>query len=112
MEGTLKTGDIVYLRLDEDAKTHAKKWMLDQMPQVQGAVVILDVKTGEIRALVGGYDFQISKFNRATQSRRQTGSSFKPFVYCAALQKDLTPADTLFDATIAIPVCDQLYSPT
>ena len=51
---------------------------------------VLDVKTGEVRALVGGYDFQISKFNRAIQSRRQTGSSFKPFVYGAAFEKGLT----------------------
>jgi penicillin-binding protein 1A len=111
MEGTLKTGDIVYIRQDEDAKTHAKKWMLDQLPQVQGAVVILDVKTGEVRALVGGYDFQMSKFNRAIQSRRQTGSSFKPFVYGAAFEKGLTPADTVFDEPVAIPVGNQIYSP-
>jgi penicillin-binding protein 1A len=111
MEGTLKSGDIVYIRLDEDAKTHAKKWMLDQLPQVQGAVVILDVKTGEVRALVGGYDFQMSKFNRAIQSRRQTGSSFKPFVYGAAFEKGLTPADTVFDEPVAIPVGNQIYSP-
>jgi penicillin-binding protein 1A len=111
MEGTLKTGDIVHIRLDEDAKTHARKWMLDQLPQVQGAVVILDVKTGEVRALVGGYDFQMSKFNRAIQSKRQTGSSFKPFVYGAAFEKGLTPADTVFDEPIAIPVGNQIYSP-
>jgi penicillin-binding protein 1A len=111
MEATLKTGDIIHLRQDEDAKTHAKKWMLDQLPQVQGAVVILDVKTGEVRALVGGYDFQISKFNRAIQSRRQTGSSFKPFVYGAAFEKGLTPADTVFDEPVAIPVGNQIYSP-
>jgi len=111
MEGTLKTGDIIHIRLDEDTKTHAKKWMLDQLPQVQGAVVILDVKTGEVRALVGGYDFQMSKFNRAIQSRRQTGSSFKPFVYGAAFEKGLTPADTVFDEPVAIPVGNQIYSP-
>jgi penicillin-binding protein 1A len=111
MEGVLKTGDIIYIRLDEDAKTHARKWMLDQLPQVQGAVVILDVKSGEVRALVGGYDFQMSKFNRAIQSRRQTGSSFKPFVYGAAFEKGLTPADTIFDEPVAIPVGNQIYSP-
>jgi penicillin-binding protein 1A len=111
MEGVLRTGDIIYIRLDEDAKTHTRKWMLDQLPQVQGAVVILDVKTGEVRALVGGYDFQISKFNRAIQSRRQTGSSFKPFVYGAAFEKGLTPADTIFDEPIAIPIGNQIYSP-
>ncbi|HJW93000.1 MAG TPA: PBP1A family penicillin-binding protein [Thermoanaerobaculia bacterium] len=111
MAGSLRRGDLVYVRNDEDAKTHKHTWMLDQLPQVQGAVVILDVKTGEIRALVGGYDFAISKFNRATQSRRQTGSSFKPFVYGAAFEKGLTPADTLFDAPIAIPVGNQIYAP-
>ena len=111
MEGVLKRGDIIYIRLDEDSKTHARKWMLDQLPQVQGAVVIVDVKTGEVRALVGGYDFQISKFNRAIQSRRQTGSSFKPFVYGAAFEKGLTPADTVFDEPVAIPVGNQIYSP-
>jgi penicillin-binding protein 1A len=111
MEGVLKRGDIIHVRLDEDAKTHARKWVLDQLPQVQGAVVILDVKTGEIRALVGGYDFALSKFNRAIQSRRQTGSSFKPLVYGAAFEKGLTPADTLFDAPIAIPVGNQIYAP-
>jgi penicillin-binding protein 1A len=111
MAGVLKRGDIVQVRIDEDAKTHKRAWMLDQLPQVQGAIVVLDVKTGEIRALVGGYDFQMSKFNRATQSRRQTGSSFKPFVYGAAFESGLTPADTLFDAPIAIPVGNQIYSP-
>jgi penicillin-binding protein 1A len=107
----LKRGDIIYVRLSEDAKTKARTWVLDQLPSVQGAVVIMDVKSGEVRALVGGYDFQLSKFNRAIQSRRQTGSSFKPFVYGAAFEKGLTPADTLFDEPIAIPVGNQIYAP-
>jgi penicillin-binding protein 1A len=111
MEGVLKRGDIIYVRLSEDAKTKARTWVLDQLPNVQGAIVIMDVKTGEVRALVGGYDFQLSKFNRAIQSRRQTGSSFKPFVYGAAFEKGLTPADTLFDEPIAIPVGNQIYAP-
>ena len=111
MSGILKRGDVVHVLQKEDEKTKEKKWTLDQMPQVQGAVVVVDVKSGEVRALVGGYDFQISKFNRAVQSRRQTGSAFKPFVYGAAFEKGLTPADTLFDAPIAIPVGDQMYAP-
>ena len=112
MQGVLKRGDIVYVRLRDDPKTHTRGWFLDQLPQVQGAVVILEVKTGEVRALVGGYDFQISKFNRAIQSRRQTGSSFKPFVYGAAFEKGLTPADTLFDEPIAIPLGgNSVYTP-
>ncbi len=111
METVLKTGDLIHLRQDEDTKTKARRWILDQLPQVQGAVVILDVKTGEVRALVGGYDFQLSKFNRAIQSRRQTGSSFKPFVYGAAFEKGLTPADTIFDEPITLAVGNQSYSP-
>jgi penicillin-binding protein 1A len=111
MEGTLKRGDVVHVLQQEDAKTKARQWMFDQMPLVQGAVVVLDVKSGEIRALVGGYDFASSKFNRAVQSRRQTGSSFKPFVYGAAFENGLTPADTLFDAPIAIPVGNATYAP-
>jgi penicillin-binding protein 1A len=111
LEGFLKRGDLVQVRQDQDAKTKAHVWMLDQIPQVQGAIVALDVKTGEVRALVGGYDFQLSKFDRAIQSRRQVGSSFKPFVYGAAFEKGLTPADTLFDAPVAIPVGNQIYAP-
>jgi len=112
LDGVVKRGDLVYLRLNRDKKTNQTSWTLDQMPQVQGAVVILDVKTGEIRAMVGGYDFAISKFNRAIQSRRQVGSSFKPFVYAAAFEKGLTPADTLFDAPIAITVGpNNVYTP-
>ncbi|MEO6259472.1 MAG: PBP1A family penicillin-binding protein, partial [Thermoanaerobaculia bacterium] len=111
MESMLKTGDLIHLRQDEDSKTKARRWILDQLPQVQGAVVVLDVKTGEVRALVGGYDFQLSKFNRAIQSRRQTGSSFKPFVYGAAFEKGLTPADTIFDEPITLAVGNQSYSP-
>ena len=111
MLGVLNRGDVISVRLNIDAKTKAPRWVLDQLPQVQGAAVVMDVKTGEVRALVGGYDFQLSKFNRAIQSRRQTGSSFKPYVYGAAFEKGLTPADTLFDAPIAIPVGNQIYSP-
>ena len=111
LDGVLKRGDVVYVLQKEDEKTKTRKWTLDQMPNVQGAVVVIDVKSGEVRALVGGYDFQISKFNRAVQSRRQTGSSFKPFVYGAAFEKGLTPADTLFDAPVAIPVGNDVYAP-
>jgi len=111
MLGALKRGDLISIRLDEDSKTHTRMWKLDQLPQVQGAAVVLDVKSGEVRALVGGYDFQFSKFNRAIQSRRQTGSSFKPIVYGAAFEKGLTPADTIFDEPIAIPMGSTIYAP-
>ena len=112
MEGHLKRGDLISIRRDVDDKTKQKVWKLDQLPQVQGAAVILDVKTGEVRSMVGGYDFQLSKFNRAIQSRRQTGSSFKPIVYGAAFEKGLTPADTIFDEPIAIPIDNKtVYAP-
>ena len=111
MEGTLKRGDVVHILQQEDAKTKAHQWVFDQMPVVQGAVVVLDVRSGEILGLVGGYDFATSKFNRAVQSRRQTGSSFKPFVYGAAFENGLTPADTLFDAPIAVQVGRDTYAP-
>ncbi|HEY0139325.1 MAG TPA: PBP1A family penicillin-binding protein [Thermoanaerobaculia bacterium] len=111
LAGVLKRGDVIHVLQREDEKTKAVAWTLDQMPQVQGAVVVIDVKSGEIVAMAGGYDFQMSKFNRAVQSRRQTGSSFKPLVYGAAFEKGLTPADTLFDAPVAIPVGNAIYSP-
>lgn len=112
MEGGLREGDLAYIRLTQDSKTKQNVWRLDQLPQVQGAVVVLDVKSGEILGIAGGYDFHLSKFNRAVQSRRQTGSSFKPFVYAAAFEKGLTPADTLFDAPIEIPIDQKtIYAP-
>jgi penicillin-binding protein 1A len=111
LDEVLKRGDVVHLLLEADAKSGEKRWKLDQLPQLQGAVVVMDVRSGEVVALSGGYDFAQSKFNRAIQSRRQTGSAFKPFVYGAAFEKGLTPADTLFDAPVAIPVGDDTYSP-
>lgn len=111
MSGVLKRGDVVTVRSEIDTKSKERRWVLDQIPMVQGAVVVLDVKTGEVRALVGGYDFRASKFNRAVQSLRQTGSIFKPFVYAAAFEKGFTPADTLFDSPISIKVGNQTYSP-
>jgi penicillin-binding protein 1A len=72
--------------------------MLEQEPAMEGAAIVLEQQTGAVRALVGGWNFDRNKFNRATQARRQVGSSFKPFVYGAALEAGWTPADTLLDA--------------
>jgi penicillin-binding protein 1A len=80
---------------------------LEQKPKAQGAIVAIEPRTGEIKALVGGYDFDESKFNRATQAMRQTGSSFKPFVYTAAVDEGLRPDDTIVDS----PVSFGIYSP-
>jgi penicillin-binding protein 1A len=78
--------------------------VLDQEPGVEGALVALDVKTGAIKAMVGGYDFERSKFNRATQAMRQVGSAFKPFLYAAAIETlEWTPATILVDAPLSFP---------
>ncbi|MCA0404214.1 MAG: penicillin-binding protein 1A [Proteobacteria bacterium] len=93
----IKTGDIVYvIHNDKDL------WILSQVPQVEAALVALNPKDGALEALVGGFNFQKSKFNRATQSERQPGSSFKPFVYAAALNKGYTLATLVNDAPIVV----------
>lgn len=79
---------------------------------LQGAVVVLDVATGQVRAMVGGRDFRQSEWNRASQSARQTGSAFKPFVWCAALDNGHTAADIVVDSTIEIRIPGQpVYRP-
>jgi penicillin-binding protein 1A len=76
------------------------QWMLTQVPEVEGAFVALDPRTGALRALVGGFDFGKSKFNHVTQAWRQPGSAFKPFVYSAALERGFTPATVVNDAPL------------
>lgn len=76
------------------------QWSLTQVPEVEGAFVALDPTTGSIRALVGGFDYNKSKFNHVTQAWRQPGSSFKPFIYSAALEKGFTPATVINDAPL------------
>ena len=80
---------------DVDPATY--RLALQQVPEVQGSAVVLEAATGAIRAMVGGFDFERSKFNRVTQAERQVGSAFKPFVYGTALEMGYTPADTMFD---------------
>ena len=91
----LARGDVVRVRQDGD-----KGLVLDQVPRGQAALVSLDANTGALRALVGGYSFAGNKFNRATQARRQPGSSFKPFVYAAAFEKGFNPATIVLDAPV------------
>ncbi len=76
------------------------EWSLTQLPEVEGAFIALDPRSGAIRALVGGFDFGKSKFNHVTQAWRQPGSSFKPFIYSAALEKGFTPATVVNDAPL------------
>ncbi|MEQ1757859.1 MAG: PBP1A family penicillin-binding protein [Vicinamibacterales bacterium] len=76
---------------------------LEQVPVVQGALLAIDNATGQIRAMVGGFDFATSKFNRATQARRQMGSAFKPIIYTAAIDQGYTPLSTFIDEPISYP---------
>ncbi|MDO9570808.1 MAG: penicillin-binding protein 1A [Hydrogenophaga sp.] len=81
-------------------KSGPKSWRITQLPEVESAFVALDPSTGAVRALVGGFDFQKSKFNHVTQAWRQPGSSFKPFIYSAALEKGLSPMTVVNDAPL------------
>jgi len=90
----LQVGDVIYVDKQSDV------WRLAQAPRVQSALASIDSKTGAILALSGGYDFSRNQFNRAVQARRQPGSSFKPFLYTAALDKGYTPASLINDAPI------------
>ncbi len=99
----LKTGDLVTVTA-ERGKDGSLTLALDQDPREQGAVVIIENSSGAIRAMVGGYDWTQSKFNRASQALRQAGSAFKPFVYLTALEQGYTGSDTVFDGPLSIVV--------
>ncbi len=116
----LKTGDVIYVveRTEQDREKDQKEkikdtesallrpgesvWRLMQFPEVSGGVIALDPHTGRVHALVGGFSFYESEFDRAVQARRQPGSAFKPFVYAAALDNGYTPSSVILDAPIAI----------
>jgi penicillin-binding protein 1A len=91
-------GDLVETRLATlDESTHAATGTLEQPPVVEGAMIAIDNRTGQIKAMVGGFSFERSKFNRATQAYRQVGSAFKPIVYTAAIDRGYTPTTMLMD---------------
>lgn len=93
----LAPGDVIRVRVVDWDESGAVTLELEQRPELEGALVALHPATGEVVAMVGGYDFERSEFNRATQAKRQTGSSFKPFVFAAAIEEGFTLADTLLD---------------
>ena len=100
-EEIVKPGDIIKVRFkDFDRKKQLASFILDQTPLVEGAVVSIEPYTGYIRAMVGGYDFMEGGFNHAMEAKRQPGSSFKPFVYGAALENGFTPASILMDLPV------------
>lgn len=92
----LQAGDVIYIRSINN------EWQLSQLPQVEGALVAMNPQDGALEALVGGFNFEKSKFNRATQATRQPGSSFKPFLYAAALNSGYTLASLINDSPIVV----------
>ena len=104
------SGD-VDLFLIKEIKGQTMRVTLDQRPIVQGALVAIENSTGAVKAMVGGYDFEESKFNRARQAARQAGSSFKPYLYAAVLLEGASPFDTILDAPISFPSPAGVWSP-
>ena len=96
----LKPGDVVFVEKKDDGGGY----MLRQVPEVSGGLVAMDPHTGRVLAMVGGFSYAQSEFNRATQAMRQPGSSFKPIVYAAALDNGYTPASVIMDGPITIQI--------
>ena len=94
----LNKGDVIYV----EANSNKNEYELRQVPDVEGGMVVMNPHTGKVLALVGGFDFARSQFNRATQAMRQTGSAFKPFVYLAALDNGYSPTDLILDAPFVL----------
>jgi penicillin-binding protein 1A len=107
----LKTGDICYVRILSLSANGAARVSLEQDSGAQGALFALDNTTGGIKALVGGRDFNDSKFDRATQALRQVGSSFKPYVYTTAIDQGASPDDTILDEPISFETPSGPYTP-
>jgi penicillin-binding protein 1A len=106
----LKTGDLVTV-LIKDISGTAAEVELEQIPVAQSGLLAIDNATGEVKAMVGGYDFDESKFNRATQAYRQTGSSFKVYVYAEAMEQGESPFDVVVDAPVSFRSGGQEYTP-
>jgi len=101
LDAILKRGDVIQVRVVTlDASANQAEVQLTQKPLRNGAMVVIDPATGQVRALVGGYAFRDSQFNRAVQAPRQTGSSIKPFLYTAALEHGFTPASIIADEPV------------
>ncbi len=113
LSDNLKPGDVVHVRrVTADSDGSHVRWSLRQVPEVQGAFMAMDVNTGRVIAMQGGFSYQHSVFNRATQALRQPGSAYKPFVYAAAMDSGFTPATIIVDAPIEIETPQGLWRPT
>jgi len=111
LQDILKPGDIVYVKITALGSDGKARVSLEQDSGAQGALIAIDNATGAIKAMVGGRDFELSKFNRATQALRQVGSSFKPYVYTAAIDQGARPDDTIVDAPITFETASGPYIP-
>jgi penicillin-binding protein 1A len=100
-DALVKPGDVIYVHLSGAMEGNAERATLEQDSGAQGALMAMDNTTGEVLAMVGGRDYALSQFNRATQAERQTGSSFKPYVYTAAIESGITPEDTVMDSPVS-----------
>jgi penicillin-binding protein 1A len=108
----VEVGDVVLVRAVTDGEGNFRHWSLRQIPEVQGAFMAMDVNSGRVLAMQGGFSYQDSVFNRATQAQRQPGSAFKPFVYAAALDSGFTPATIVIDAPIEVDTGVDIWRPT
>lgn len=107
----ITVGDIVYVKVLELSPDGMARVSLEQDSGTEGALIAVDNATGDIKAMVGGRDFEESKFNRATQALRQVGSSFKPYVYTAAIDQGARPDDTIVDAPVTFQTVSGPYTP-
>ncbi len=102
VDQVLEAGDVIYVdRLEGDAGGEGR-WRLKQVPEVSGGIIAMDPDTGRVRAMVGGFSYDQSQFNRASQALRQPGSSFKPFIYAAAMDNGYTPSTIVLDAPVEV----------
>jgi len=111
LQEILRPGDIVYVKIASLGPNGRAHVGLEQDSGAQGALVAIDNVSGGIKAMVGGRDFELSKFNRATQALRQVGSSFKPYVYTAAIDQGASPDDTIVDAPVTFETASGPYTP-
>lgn len=100
VEQVLRKGDVIYV--EKTAEKNKENYNLRQIPEIEGGMAVMDPHTGKVLALVGGFSFAKSQFNRATQAYRQTGSTFKPFVYLTALELGYSPTDLILDAPFVL----------
>ncbi|WP_050527375.1 penicillin-binding protein 1A [Pseudorhodobacter aquimaris] len=108
----VSVGDVVLVRaMTKDSDGSFIRWTLRQVPEVQGAFMAMDVNSGRVLAMQGGFSYQHSVFNRATQAQRQPGSSFKPFVFAAALDSGFNPATIVIDAPIEVNTPQGIWRP-